>query len=131
MSTEAPTFSYVQVARHADDGFWEVDHENKKALFRESTHKRQKDNMLHDWTEVHQTITDYLMATQQPPIHVKEIIPDRKYIFSNEPICAHFDVGMVAHNPNQKLHCTATASVIMAGRPLCNKHASINFQHQV
>jgi len=126
-TTTTPTFSYVQVARHSSDGFWEIDLENKKALFRESTHKLPKDNMLHDWTEVYQTITDYLTNKLPAPIHVKEIIPDRKYIFSNDPICSHFDLGAVAHNPNQKLHCTATASVIKAGKLLCTKHGNINF----
>lgn len=129
MSVEEKTaskYQFVEVARHSDRGFWEVDLEGKKALFRESTHKLPKGHMIHDWTEIHKTITDYLTKTLQPPIHVKEIIPDRKYIFSSDPICAHFDIGTVAHNPNQKLHCTATASVLKAGQPLCNKHAGLN-----
>lgn len=126
MTTSSSSFSYVEVARNAGDGFWEVDLEGKKALFREPTHKLPEKTMVHDWTEVYQNITDYLTGTLPAPVHVKEIIAGRKYIFSNDPICSHSDTGTVAHNPNQKLHCIATATVIRAGRTLCNKHAGLD-----
>ena len=120
-------FHFVEVAHQEGQGFWEVDIQNKKALFRESTHKLPDGYMLHNWEEVYQTITDYLKGVLPAPLHVKEIIRDRKYIFNSDPICSYAAEGNVAHNPNQKLHCTKTASVIKAGLPLCNNHASVNF----
>lgn len=121
-------FIYVEVLRKNGDGMWEINLETQKALFRDNDHKREKDSEeLHDWHEVYTTIEQFLKENLKMK-YVKEIIPDTKYIFSNEvDYCSHFDTGLVAHNPNSRIHCTRPATVYRNGEPLCNEHGHVNF----
>lgn len=122
---------YAAVLINNEQGYWEINLDNGKALFRDYEHKRegdpQKEAMLHDWEEIYSTIEQFLREKMQMKF-VKEIIPGVKYMFSKDsPFCEFFVEGTVSHNPNQRIHCSEFAEVIKNGQSYCFKHAHVNF----
>jgi hypothetical protein len=117
---------YVQVLRNISKGFWEIDLDSKKALFRDNSHKLQPGEQLHDWHSKHTTIMDFLRENFKMK-YVKEIIPDVKYVYSNDVICSWFTDGVVSHDPNRKLHCNREAVVYRNGQPFCADHSNTGF----
>src|SRR4028119_1100978 len=112
---------YIEVLRNGGIGFWEINTETNKALFRDYDHKREgepmKGAMIHDWEELYSTIEQFLKENLKMK-YVKEIIPDVKYLFSEDtPFCEWFTDGVVAHDPARKIHCTKPATVLKHGVP--------------
>jgi hypothetical protein len=117
---------YIEVLRNLSRGFWEIDTENKKALFRDREHKIPRGEKLHDQHEAYTTISDFLYENLKAT-HVKEIIPDTKYMYSDQMFCTWHTDGIVASDPNRKLHCTRPAEFYKNGNPCCRHHANVNF----
>lgn len=122
-----PSFLYIQVLRNISKGFWEINLDAKRALFRDNDHKLEpKDSQIHDWHTKHTTIMDFLRENFRAK-HVKEVIPDTKYVYSDEPLCSWYADGVVAFDPNRKLHCNREAIVYRNGQPFCPDHAHAGF----
>ena len=116
---------YVQVLRNISKGFWEIDLDRKVALFRDNDHKIQFNEQLNDWHSEYTTIMDFLSESLKAR-HIKEIIPDTKYAYSDYMLCSWFTDGVVSHDPNRKLHCNKEAVVYRNGWPFCSEHSLIS-----
>lgn len=128
--SDRSNLQYVRVKRNDSKGFWEINKEKKVALFRDRSHRIDPNTEIkHDWTDVYETITEYLLKEHKTNF-VKEIIPDIKYIFSNDLFCSHYRMSNASHNPNAKIHCTESATVYRVdilgkNNPLCEKHSKL------
>jgi len=119
------TLLYVQVLRNISKGFWEIDLDKKMALFRDNDHKLEPKEQIHDWHAKYTTIMDFLKENFKMK-HVKEVIPDTKYVYSNDILCSWYTDGVVSHDPNRKLHCNREAIVYRNGLPFCSEHSFIS-----
>jgi hypothetical protein len=102
----------VVVEQDSFTGFWEIDFDNNVARFREYEHRKLRSNQekMHDWSEIYDSIEEYLTRNQGYK-YTKELIPNRKVVFStNEPFCST---------------CIEKATVYRNGNPYCNAHANL------
>lgn len=119
-SKNNPDLLFVRVARDAKDGFWEVDLKQNKALFRNKKQKLLPSDNLHDYTGVFNSIKDFLI-NQDGVYYVKEVVKDRKVVFSESEICQ-----FLTPNPHTgvPIHCTMEAMVWHRKKAYCKTHAA-------
>lgn len=102
---------FVTVSNDRDKGYWEVDYVNQTANFRHSSNQRlpsSPDIIISDYSDKYNTITDFIKDTIFS--YTKEIIKDKKIIFSNRYFC---DIS----------NCDKQAKVIQSNKQrYCNIH---------
>lgn len=110
---------YIEVLRRCSEGFWEIDMKNRRALFREHGFRRPPNTKLHDYHDIYTTIFDFIHEYLKIP-HVKEVVYDTKYYFSNDPFCIWEEDAIT-----RKIHCVRSADVYKNGLPYCKEHAHV------
>jgi len=143
MSQENSNYIYVRVNREWDFGFWEINTDNQKALFRENSFIRSNPNQpILDYSTLYNTVSGFLqssdffmnkeasvVASEHGHVYVKSIIQDRKAKYSKEPFCAYYKLGVDAHDPNTMLVCDKPALIMdQHGNLLCGLHANETFK---
>lgn len=130
-------YIYVRVNRDQEFGFWEIDLNKQKALFRENSHMRQPANAeIIDYSKLYNTVSSYLQSpdfymnkNRDDHVFCKVIIKNRKTRYSNDPFCDWYKAGVDAHDPNTMLICDKNAIIIdHLGNRLCSKHANEKFK---
>ena len=126
-SNNDPDLLYVQVKKDVHEGFWEINMNERRALFRGKNVRLLPSDNVHDWTEIYNTISDYLQANtldDDQPIHAKEIIRNRSYRFDTVPICS-FNTWIEDSNgsPIQK-RCKNSSEMYCSfnNQPYCREH---------
>ena len=78
---------FVTVSKDKDKGYWEVDYVNQTANFRHFSNQRlpSLDITISNHSDEYNTITDFMKDTIFS--YTKEIIKDKKIIFSNRSFC--------------------------------------------
>jgi len=99
---------YVSVRNTQDFGFWEIDTEKYTVNLRKKSFVIPKDEKLERLEDFYNNIEDYINQKFDNTVYVREVLKDRKYIFSDKLFCAK---------------CTNTAFVINdENNPLCKEH---------
>lgn len=122
-SRNSPNSVFVTVSNDAKEGFWEIDLVQKKALFRKKNQKLLPSDYLEDYTEIYENVSD-LIKTElsvdigEGTIYMKEMIKNRKVIFSTVPFCC----AVIRPNRTTEIQCPNEAIVYSEGKPFCRDH---------
>lgn len=98
---------FIVVKNTEDFGFWEIDTSKNIANLRKRTFKIPDDASIVFNEHLYENIQQYI-ESEFDKTHVKEVIKDKKYIFSRKVFCSK---------------CSNTAFVINdENNPLCKEH---------
>src|SRR5215212_6066686 len=124
----SPIPIYIKIKKNLNDkGCWEIDLIGGRALFRapsQITPDIIVENKITDYSKKYGTITDFLKLELKYKF-VKEIIRNRKFVFSNKVFCSYSIAGRDRHHPTLLWYCDNEAEFKLEGKPFCSNHVRV------